>query len=1058
MRIIRQTSIKTQLFISFALIIGIFGSVTLYSNHAIREAERLHQHHRDSILFRRHTVLELHQEFTYFRLILRRSFLSTAWYETANPYHWDRYEQLLTDSYEKMLGFVDAHLESIYADDYVTREFALQVISTMDETQRYINRIYAIFHDRYFLEGDGSRNKGNALEYMDNVVTNLHLLRELADQSVDRILPEIDQIVSRNELLTSIVIFPTLLIGVLMAWFILRTFTNRIRNIESNVRQIRRGDFAAYNAQDDDNEISRIVADMVSIFSDLVSEINRIAHEVKKDNLNEKIHTNRFDGVYLEAATAVNTLVKNMNHSRKKERESAELMEKMFNAVPLLIEYWDKDNQCAYCNQTALDFYQFNSSDEYAAHMLEMESIYQVDGTTSREYWISHIQKIFETGDTTPFEYVCLRPGDREEVHFNVYPKKMEFKGEEVVVTYCHDISVNKEIEMERQRVELATENSQAKSRFLARMSHEIRTPLSAVLGISEIQLQSPGHSLAVVEAFAKIHNSANILLSLVNDILDLSKIESGKMTLIEDSYDVASMIIDVAQMSVVYMGSKKIEFNVKVDENLPSRLVGDELRIRQVLNNLLSNAFKYTEAGTVELIVNRLESVKKGYMVLQIGVRDDGRGMSDEQMAAVYEEYARFHEKESRLVEGTGLGMSIVHNLLQLMDARIEVQSQVGVGTYFNVYITQAIDSEQVIGAEIAGNLLNMNDLASTIVKNINFQPEHMPYGKVLVVDDNDTNLYVSRGLMSFYGLQIETCNSGKKAINLIGEGQIYDIVFMDHMMPDMDGVEVTKIVREMGYTEPIVALTANALIGQADEFLKNGFDGFLSKPIQTYHLNGVLIKFIRDKQTQATLNEARAQSETNHAGNFISNIDSGNSLNDFMNKEADKLRLEFAREQRNTFADIQFAINSGDLKTAHRLAHTLKSLASFIKEDNLVNIARGIEKKLYDKEIPTEEEMGELETELSKVLEYISKTHTFNQAFNQKMYVNGEMLSKEEQAAIFSRLQTLLAEDNAESLILAEKLEHIPEFKVLVYQIKSCEFEEALVTLESLRKLSGV
>ena len=394
-----------------------------------------------------------------------------------------------------------------------------------------------------------------------------------------------------------------------------------------------------------------------------------------------------------------------------------------------------------------------------------------------------------------------------------------------------------------------AEENSLAKSHFLARMSHEIRTPISSVLGISELQLRNAAHDLYVQEAFAKIYNSSQVLLGIVNDILDLSKIESGKMSIIEDIYDVTSLIVDIAQMHIVYLGSKtkKLNFYVEADENLPIALKGDQLRIKQVINNILTNAFKFTEEGMVELKFRRRPSPRLGFIVLEVIVRDTGVGIPADILQKIVSNNYIKQENHYRYTGGTGLGMPIVHNLIQLMDAEMDIQSQVGVGTNITIRIPQATAGSYVIGLETAENIARLDMLASKAVKKADFEPEILPHGKVLVVDDVDTNLYVAKGFLNMYKLQIDTCTSGHEAIEKIKNGQTYDIIFMDQMMPELDGVETTKILRDMGYSESIIALTANALIGHADILIKNGFDGFISKPINSTILDTIVRKHVK-------------------------------------------------------------------------------------------------------------------------------------------------------------------------------------------------------------------
>ena len=412
-------------------------------------------------------------------------------------------------------------------------------------------------------------------------------------------------------------------------------------------------------------------------------------------------------------------------------------------------------------------------------------------------------------------------------------------------------------------RLDLARERSDIanlqKSVFLANISHEIRTPMNTILGIAEIQLQDKKLSEKTKEAFTMMHGSGELLLGIINDLLDMSKMEAGKFELTFAKYELASLINDVMMLNMARMGSKPIEFELFIDENTPSALFGDELRIKQILNNLLSNSWKYTKKGMITLSVS-IEAGDGGNSVLVLKVKDTGIGMTEEQVGKLFDEYTRFNMEANRTTQGTGLGMSIVRNLLNMMGGEIHVTSTVDVGSEFVVRIPQRIENNEPLGKELVENLQMFRKHSLTQIRKAQILIEPMPYGKVLVVDDVESNLYVAKGLLDPYQIQVETASSGFEAIDRIKEGRIYDIVFMDHMMPEMDGIEAVRIIRESGYALPIVALTANAVVGQADMFLSSGFNDFVSKPIDIRELNTVLKKHVRDKQPMEILEAAHA------------------------------------------------------------------------------------------------------------------------------------------------------------------------------------------------------
>ncbi|MDR1566104.1 MAG: response regulator [Treponema sp.] len=412
---------------------------------------------------------------------------------------------------------------------------------------------------------------------------------------------------------------------------------------------------------------------------------------------------------------------------------------------------------------------------------------------------------------------------------------------------------------------EEALAGTKAKSDFLARMSHEIRTPLNAILGLSEVELQNDlaGETRTNLE---KIYNSGFHLLEIINDILDISKIGSGNFGIIPAEYDFPGPINDAVQFNVLRIGSKQIEFRLELDETIPRKLYGDELRIKQILNNLLSNAFKYTEEGEVRLLVSWERRGDDAW--LAFAVEDTGRGIKKEDLEKIFSEYAQFNMAANRRIEGTGLGLSITHGLVQMMGGTITAESEYGKGSVFRVSLPQKIVDPKPIGRDIAENLRNFRFIEDrNRGRGNSFIRSYMPYGKVLVVDDLQTNLDVTKGLLMPYGLQVDAVLSGQEAVERVrAEEARYDLIFMDHMMPEMDGIEATRIIRnEIGspYARNVViiALTANAVEGNREMLLENGFNDFVSKPIDIKQLDMVLNRWIRDKQSAATLQEAEDQ-----------------------------------------------------------------------------------------------------------------------------------------------------------------------------------------------------
>jgi len=498
---------------------------------------------------------------------------------------------------------------------------------------------------------------------------------------------------------------------------------------------------------------------------------------------------------------------------------------------------------------------------------------------------------------------------------------------------------------------EQAEQSSRSKSIFLSHMSHEIRTPMNAILGITEIELQKENLKPDINEAFEKIYESGDLLLNIINDVLDLSKIESGKLELVPVKYDLPSLINDTTQLNRLRYESKTIDFSLQLDENLPLELFGDELRIKQILNNILSNAFKYTDLGKIEFSVSvepsdadeTYDSIESSELkkpeedcenvTLILRVSDTGQGMTEEQISRLYDEYSRFNLQTNRTTVGAGLGMNITKRLIDLMKGKITVISKPGLGSVFTVYLPQKRHGTEVCGKMLINKLKNFNFHNSAVMKKMQFLREYMPYGSVLVVDDVQSNLFVAKGMMLPYGLKIDTVISGIAAIEKIKAGNVYDIIFMDHMMPKMDGIEAVKIIRDTGYTNTIVALTANALIGRSKMFLQNGFDSFLSKPIDSRDLNLILIEFIKNKKPPEIVEEAR-------------NIPAADRVLSEEDNQAARIKEFFISDAENTIGILEKTFLSDcNINLFVTTVHGIKSALANIGEKQLSETAKTLE-----------------------------------------------------------------------------------------------------------------
>jgi len=469
---------------------------------------------------------------------------------------------------------------------------------------------------------------------------------------------------------------------------------------------------------------------------------------------------------------------------------------------------------------------------------------------------------------------------------------------------------------------------NQAKSDFLSTMSHEIRTPMNAIIGITQVELLNDDLPVKYKEALQRINSSGHVLLGIINNILDLSKIEAGNVTLILSEYSLPELINDTVHLNLVRLGSKPIEFILDVNENLPSQLFGDELRVKQILNNLLSNAIKYTDSGYIKLSFWHDRPVKNDIndpddIILYFSVEDTGRGIKEKDLELLFDAYTRLDETYS--IEGTGIGLNIAKSFIEMMDGSVTVTSEIFKGSIFSVKIRQKQVGKDVIGKEVSEKLRTFMFMSEIQHAKKHIIRDLMPYGNVLVVDDVESNIYVAKALMNPYELHIETVNSGFKAIDMIGAGNVYDIIFMDHMMPIMDGIEATRYIRQLGYNGVIIALTANALVGNDKMFKENGFDDFITKPIDINHLNNILNKWIRDKYPEEAAKYNKVKVD-------LSMLQ--------LEEKSSKLIKSFCHDIKVAIPTLRSAFENCDTTLIRVTAHGLKS--------SLMNVGENSESKL--------------------------------------------------------------------------------------------------------------
>lgn len=392
---------------------------------------------------------------------------------------------------------------------------------------------------------------------------------------------------------------------------------------------------------------------------------------------------------------------------------------------------------------------------------------------------------------------------------------------------YDNLLSMTKELEIAKIR---AQESSLAKSSFLANMSHEIRTPMNAVLGLDEMILNTDD-PVKIKEYAENIQTSGRSLLAIINDILDFSRIESGKMELVKTDYHLTKMLDDINLQFRIKAEKQGLEYRTDIDENICEQLHGDDVRVRQVITNILNNAIKYTKQGYVKTVVKA--TTQGDVEILHVTIEDSGIGIKEENIPHLFQSFERLDEFNNHSIEGTGLGLAIVKCFLDLMGGSVDVKSIYGQGSAFTVHIPQ-----HITGTETIADYRNNRNTVASDSNNMKFSA---PEAQVLIVDDNRMNLMVAKGLMERTRAKVTTAASGQECLELMTKTR-FDIIFLDHMMPELDGVGTLKksqiLPGNLNRFTPIIALTANAMAGMREEYLKMGFTDYISKPIESERL----------------------------------------------------------------------------------------------------------------------------------------------------------------------------------------------------------------------------
>ena len=694
----------------------------------------------------------------------------------------------------------------------------------------------------------------------------------------------------------------------------------------------------------------------------------------------------------------------------KKRTEELELKSNMLitvmDSIPSFVFCKDLNLKYTHCNASIKKYFNVQEEDiigkdeEYLGFLPEELKRFNL-----------YSRKVVDEGIEVESE-IAVSHLDGTRYLFEVTLVPYKFNGSVIgLVGVAHDITKRKAIE------EAALAASHSKSVFLANMSHEIRTPMNSIVGFSELALSSDSVSVKTKDYLNKILENAEWLLQIINDILDISKIEAGQMTLEKIPFDLHDIFARCQTAITPKTLEKGISLYCYAEPSVGKKLLGDPMRVRQVLINLLSNAVKFTNVGTVKLYSTIRHSTEKD-TTIYFEIKDSGIGITKEQIERIFEPFVQADSSVTRKYGGTGLGLTITRNIIELMGGHLNVESIPKVGSKFSFELTfDTIDALADIPT---------HEIVIDTSEKPNFK------GEVLICEDNRMNQMVIFEHLERVGLKPIIAENGKIGLDMVfdrmqkGE-KLFDLIFMDIQMPVMDGLEAASRIIRLNTGIPIVAITANVMSNDREIYKSHGMPDCIGKPFTTQELWRCLAKY---------LVSSTSETEETHKNGDDS-------------KMQKQLQLTFVKDNQEKFQEVRNAIDRGDIKLANRLAHTLKSNAGLIGEPFLQKAAAAVEAMLKNgNNNVTESALKTLEHELSLVLKGLEPL------LNETAPVQDKVLNTSEALDLLNRLKPMLANMNPESIDLLDEVRSIPGTEELAKHIENFDFKPALKVLSELKK----